>query len=80
VKTISTHDAKTHLSRYLAAVEAGEELVIAGGKRPITRLAPLGRAERPARPRVGRLITQRFHVPAKALAPLTDQGLWDWGL
>ena len=75
MKTSSTPDAKPRLSRYLAAVEAGKEFVIACGKRPIARLAPLVRAERPARPKGGRLITQRFHVPAKALAPLTDQGL-----
>ena len=80
MKTISTHDAKTHLSRYLAAVEAGEEFVIAHGKRPVARLSPLHPTERPARPKVGRLITQRFRVPPEALAPLTDKELQDWGL
>jgi antitoxin (DNA-binding transcriptional repressor) of toxin-antitoxin stability system len=80
VKTISTHDAKTHLSRYLAAVEAGEEFVIARGKRPVARLSPLHRTDRPARPKVGRLITRPFHIPAEALAPLTNQELKDWGL
>jgi PIN domain nuclease of toxin-antitoxin system/antitoxin (DNA-binding transcriptional repressor) of toxin-antitoxin stability system len=72
MKTISTHDAKTHLSRYLAAVEAGQEFVIARGKRPIARLSPLHRSMRPVRPKVGRLITKPFHVPREALAPLSD--------
>jgi prevent-host-death family protein len=80
MKTISTHDAKTHLSRYLAAVEAGEEFVIARGKRPVARLSPLRSSDRPVRPRVGCLITLPFHVPREALAPLTDRELKDWGL
>lgn len=80
MKTISTHDAKTQLSRYLAAVEAGEEFVIARGKRPIARLSPLHRLSRSVRPRVGRVISDPFHVPPEALAPLTDAELKDWGL
>jgi prevent-host-death family protein len=80
MKTITTHDAKTHLSRYLAAVEAGEEFVIARGKRPVARLSPLARTDRQARPKVGRLITRPFPVPQEALAPLTDQELKEWGL
>lgn len=80
VKTITTHDAKTHLSRYLAAVEAGEEFVIARGRRPVALLSPLQRPDRGVRPRVGRLITAPFRVPREALAPLTDRELKDWGL
>ena len=30
--TITTHQAKTHLSRYLADVENGQEFIIARGK------------------------------------------------
>jgi antitoxin (DNA-binding transcriptional repressor) of toxin-antitoxin stability system len=80
MKTISTHDAKTHLSRYLAEVEAGQEFLIARGKRPIARLSPLHRPHRSIRPKVGRMITKPFHVPAEALAPLSDKELKDWGL
>jgi antitoxin (DNA-binding transcriptional repressor) of toxin-antitoxin stability system len=80
VKTISTHDAKTHLSRYLAAVEAGEEFLIARGKRPIARLSPLRRQDRAARPKAGRMITPPFRIPVRALAPLTKGELKDWGL
>ncbi len=80
MKTISTHDAKTHLSRYLAKVEAGEEFLIARGKRPIAKLSPLRRPERSARPKVGCLITQPFRLPPEALAPLTETELKDWGL
>ena len=33
--------AKTHLSALLARVEAGEEIVIARGDRPVARLVPV---------------------------------------
>ena len=34
------HEAKTHLSRLLARVEAGEEVLISRAGRPIARLVP----------------------------------------
>lgn len=37
---VNVHDAKTQLSRLLARVEAGEEIVIARAGRPIARLVP----------------------------------------
>ena len=41
MRTVNIHEAKTHLSRLLEAVAAGEEIVIAKAGRPIARLAPL---------------------------------------
>lgn len=38
--TVTIHVAKTTLSRLLARVEAGEEIVLARGKRPIAKLVP----------------------------------------
>lgn len=35
---VSIHDAKTHLSRLLAEVALGEEVIIAKGNKPIARL------------------------------------------
>ena len=37
---VSTHDAKTHLSRLLKRVGAGEQFVISRGNEPIARLVP----------------------------------------
>jgi prevent-host-death family protein len=37
---VNIHEAKTHLSRLLVRVEAGEEIVIARSGRPIARLVP----------------------------------------
>ena len=36
--TVNTHEAKTHLSRLLAEVEAGGEVIIARAGRPVARL------------------------------------------
>lgn len=38
MKTVNVHEAKTHLSRLLAEVEAGEEIVIARAGKPVARL------------------------------------------
>ncbi len=42
MKTVSVLEAKTHLSRLLRCVAAGEEIVIARRDRPIARLVPIG--------------------------------------
>ena len=39
--TVTIHEAKTQLSRLIARVEAGEEIVIARGKEPVARLMPV---------------------------------------
>ena len=44
---VSVHAAKTHLSRLLARVEAGEVITIARGRTPVAKLAPIApRAKR----------------------------------
>ena len=78
--TITTHEAKTHLSRYLAKVDAGEEVIISRGKRPIARLIPVNRAGNPPRPKVGTTLGARFAIPDEALAPLSETVLNEWGL
>ncbi len=39
---VGVHEAKTHLSRLLRRVAAGEEIVITVGGRPAARLVPVG--------------------------------------
>ncbi len=52
MESVSVHEAKTHLSRLLQRVEAGEEVVIARAGNPVARLVPVD----PKRSRVpGRL-------------------------
>jgi prevent-host-death family protein len=38
---VNVHEAKTHLSRLLERVEAGEEVVIARAGKPVARLVPV---------------------------------------
>ena len=38
---VSIHVAKTHLSRLIARAEAGEEIVIARGRKPVAKLVPI---------------------------------------
>ena len=48
--SVNVHEAKTHLSRLLERVEAGEEVVIARAGRPIARLVPYRRLAAPRTP------------------------------
>lgn len=80
MQTITTHEAKTHLSRYLAAIEQGEEFIIARGKKPIARLTPIIPTAQSDRPKVGEILGEPFHFPDAAFAPLTEEELKEWGL
>ena len=44
MRAVNVHEAKTHLSRLLARVERGEEVVIARAGKPVARLVPVARA------------------------------------
>lgn len=48
MKTVNIHEAKTHLSRLLTRVVAGEEILIAKAGKVIARLVPVG-SQRPER-------------------------------
>lgn len=39
--TVNIHEAKTHFSKLLAQVSAGEEIIIAKAGKPVARLAPI---------------------------------------
>ena len=49
-RTVNVHEAKTHLSRLLEAVEAGEDVVIARAGKPIARLVPVAVRTEPRTP------------------------------
>lgn len=50
VETVNIHEAKTHLSRLVEKVEAGEEIIIARAGRPVARLVAFRRTTRPRVP------------------------------
>ena len=60
-ESVNIHAAKTHLSRLVERVEAGEEITIARDGRPVARLVPLGRRTRPRE--LGRLRDKIWLAP-----------------
>ena len=46
---INMHDAKTHFSRLIGRVEAGEEVVIARAGKPVARVVPFKPEPKPKR-------------------------------
>ena len=44
---VNIHEAKTHLSKLLRRVSAGEEIVIARAGKPVARLVPVAEPPRP---------------------------------
>ncbi len=49
MKPVNIHEAKTHLSRLVERVQAGEEIVIAKAGRPAARLVPIEGARKPVK-------------------------------
>ena len=47
--TVKVHAAKTHLSKLIKRAEAGEEIVIARGDRPVVRLVPFASKADPSK-------------------------------
>jgi antitoxin (DNA-binding transcriptional repressor) of toxin-antitoxin stability system len=75
MKIVTIHTAKTTLSRLLARVEAGEEVVLARGKQPIAKLVPF-RAP-PSKRRFGAL-RGVFSVGPEFFDPLPEEELAGW--
>jgi prevent-host-death family protein len=48
-KSVNIHQAKTHLSRLVERVEAGEEITLARAGRPVARLVPYHPRREPRR-------------------------------
>ncbi len=71
---VNVHEAKTNLSRLLARVEAGEEIVIARGGKPIARLEPF------SAPEIQLGFLDLPDIPDEFFAPLSDEDLQEWGL
>ncbi len=73
---VNIHEAKTHLSRLLAKVVAGEEVVIAKAGKPIARLVPMPNA---LRKRVLGTAEGEFTVPDDFNDPLpkdVEESFW----
>lgn len=70
------HKAKTELSKLLKMVEAGEEVIIARGDKPIARIVP---AEQPVKKSRGEgAWVGKFTLPDSFFDPLPDDELDAW--
>jgi prevent-host-death family protein len=67
---VNVHAAKTHLSRLLERVEAGEEITLARAGRPIARLVPIKRSNEPRRPGIW---AGRVWMAANFDGPINDE-------
>ncbi len=67
MESVNIHRAKTHLSRLLDRVAAGEEIIIARNGKPVAKLVPVRREPR----RPGRL-KGRIRIAADFDAPLPE--------
>jgi len=71
---ISIHAAKTHLSRLIARAEAGEEIIIARGRKPVVKLVPI--ASKPKR--VFGAMKGQFTVGPEFFEPMSEEELALW--
>jgi len=71
--TINVHEAKTHLSRLLVRVHAGEEIILAKSGKAYARLVPIRDEVQCRRP--GRL---KGHIGKAFFEPLPDAELRAW--
>ncbi len=67
---LNMHEAKTHLSRYVAQLQEGETIVLCRRNEPVAEIRALPRVRMKRRP-FG-LARGQFNVPDSFLAPLPD--------
>jgi antitoxin (DNA-binding transcriptional repressor) of toxin-antitoxin stability system len=70
MKMVNIHEAKTHLSRYLAELDPGETLLICNRNQPVAELRSLP-TDAP-KPRIG-VARGEFEIPESFFEPLPDE-------
>jgi prevent-host-death family protein len=75
--TVTVHEAKTHLSKLIAEVLAGGDVVIARGKVPAVRIVPVEDLKKSKRRVPGRL-KNLAHMDDRFFEPLPDDELARW--
>lgn len=81
-KSLSTHEAKTHLSRLIEDVIAGDEVIIRRGKLPVARIVKYRSSQaEDSRPKIGIVTSPPVTYSPEAMAALSDQeSLESWGM
>jgi len=73
MQQVNMHEAKTHFSRIIAAVERGAEILIARDGKPVARVVPVLPLPQP--PRTPGSAKGQFVVPASFFEPLPEEVL-----
>lgn len=73
---VNVHKAKTELSKLIARAEAGEEIIIARGNKPVARLSPIKEAA--PRDRGLGAWKGKVTVPDSFFEPLPEDELEQW--
>jgi len=76
----TVHQAKTHFSRLLKEAEAGQEVVVLRGKKPVAKIVAIDKpaAENPPFRLIG-AYRGRMRFDDSAFAPATDEDLIEMG-
>jgi prevent-host-death family protein len=76
----TVHQAKTHLSRLLKEAEAGEEVIVMRGKKPVAKIVPI---DEPVAPKLPFRLIGAFRdldTPDDSVFdPMTDEELVEYG-
>jgi len=78
LRQINVHEAKTQLSKLLAEVEKGREIVVARDGKPVARLVPFVPAGK-KKLRIGDW-RGKIWISPDFDAPLSEEELKDWGV
>lgn len=70
---VNIHQAKTHLSKYLAKLKQGEVIVICNRNIPVAEIHPITPPLKKSRP-IG-LAKDKFEIPESFFEPLPDDFL-----
>ncbi len=77
MRQVNIHEAKTHLSELLEAVELGEEVVIARRGTPVARIVGLEDSDGERKPRFG-LWKDRITIDPSFYDEMTEDELGEW--
>jgi prevent-host-death family protein len=69
----TVHQAKTQFSKLLKEAEAGKEVVVMRGKKPVARI--VGVESAPSRKALGGAYPKTIHADDDAFDPITDEEL-----
>ncbi len=75
MKIAKVSELKASLSKYLARVKAGEEVVVTDRGAPVAKLVPIPPAEEPEEQRLRRLESQGIIKRGRGKLP---KAFWDW--